>query len=40
MRLFLVIWQNPISLLEDEDEVWSNIQVVLDPICPARERKQ
>lgn len=39
MRLLLVICNNPISLLEDQDEVWSNIHVFLDPVCPARGKK-
>lgn len=35
MGLFLAVWENPIGLPEDQDQVRSHIQVLFDPIGPA-----
>lgn len=38
MSLFLAIWKNPMGLFKDEDQIWSNIQILFNPIRPAGRR--
>lgn len=35
--LLFAIWKLPIYLLENEDQIWSSVQVFFDPICSAKE---